>query len=163
VLQQGEIMCTALIEDRTFPAQPTAVRRAVLRPPEVDDWLSVTLGEIAESLRRRRIVPKGFPFSRRHQAPGGLVVVEAGFPLGLPVVTDGATQASELPAGPAAAVTTRMLPYENLSSTYEVIDDWLRQRHARPAGDAWEIYHSPPIGPPAAWHIEIVQPYQPAG
>ena len=156
-------MCIAPVEHRTFAAQPTAVRRAVLRPAEVDDWLSVALGEIAESLRRRRIVPKGFPFSRRHRAPGGLVVVEAGFPLGLPVVTDGATQASELPAGPAAAVTAHKVPDRKISSPYDLIDDWLRRRDARPAGDAWEIYHSPPIGSPDAWHTEIVQPYQPAG
>jgi hypothetical protein len=50
-----------------------------------------------------------------------------------------------------------------IDGAYEVIADWLTVHHARPAGDACEIYHSPPIGSPDAWHIEIVQPFQPAG
>jgi GyrI-like small molecule binding protein len=155
-------MRTALVEDRTFAAQPTAVRRAVLRPDEVADWISVTLRDIAESLRRRQIVPTGFPFSRRHPEPGGLLVVEAGFPLALPVVTDGAIQASELPAGPAA-VTTHTGPYDKIGGTYDLIAGWLRQHAAQPTGDAWEIYHSPPIGSPDDWHTELVQPFQPVG
>ncbi|TDU83793.1 GyrI-like small molecule binding protein [Kribbella voronezhensis] len=155
-------MHTALIDNRTLAAQPTAVRRTVLRPGEAAVWISMTLREIAEALRCRRIVPSGFPFSRRHPAPDGMVVVEAGFPLALPVVTDGATQACELPAGPVA-VTTHHGPYDKIDATHDLIADWLREHGARPAGDPWEIYHSPPIGSPDDWHTEIVQPFQPIG
>jgi effector-binding domain-containing protein len=153
-------MHTALVDDRTFAAQPTAVRRAVLRPDEVADWISVTLRDIAESLRRRRIVPTGFPYSRRHPTEDGLVVVEAGFPVALPIGTDGTLHTSELPAGPAA-VTTHTGPYDKIGGSYDLIAGWLRQHAARSAGDPWEIYHSPPIGCPDGWHTEIVQPFEP--
>ena len=151
-------MHIAVVEARTFAAQPTAVRRAVLRPAEVDDWLRATFGEIAESLRRRRIVPVGFPFSRRHRSAGGRVAVEAGFPLALPVITDRSMLACGLPAGPVA-VTAHGGPYKEISATYGLIEDWLRRRDAQSLGNAWEIYHAPPIGSPDDWRTEIVQPY----
>lgn len=154
-------MSTALVDARTVAAQPTAVRRAVLRPGDVDEWLSETLGEIAESLRLRRIVPNGFPFSRRHPAPDGRVAVEAGFPLALPIAVGSSLQSASLPAGPIA-VTAYNGPYEKIDAAYDLIADWLRRRGAEPAGDAWESYHSPPIGRPDAWHTEIVQPYSDA-
>lgn len=154
-------MHTALVETRTFAAQPTAVRRAVLSPAEVADWLSAALCEIADTLRQRGIMPNGFPFARHHPAPGGQITVEAGFPVGLSVATDGTTQASSLPAGSAAVMTYRG-PYDKIGTAYDLIADWLRRRGARPAADAWEIYHTPPIGHPDSWRIEIVQPYCPS-
>lgn len=153
-------MHTALVEARTFAAQPTAVRRAVLSPAEVADWLPVALGELADSLRYRCIVPNGFAFARRHPAADERVLVEAGFPVGIPVATDGTMQASGLPAGPAA-VTTYAGPYDKIGTAHDLITDWLRRRGARPAGDAWEIFHAPVLGHPDSSRIEIVQPYCP--
>ncbi|GAA0927618.1 hypothetical protein GCM10009554_08650 [Kribbella koreensis] len=151
-------MHTAVIETRTLAAQPTVVRRATLPPSEVTGWLPLALGDIAEWLRHRRIVPCGFPFSRRHQAADGLVVVEAGFPVTLPVAPNGLALPSELPAGPVV-VTAYSGPYRKIGTAYDLIEDWLRRHHDRATGDAWEIYHSPPIGCPDEWHPEIVQPY----
>jgi effector-binding domain-containing protein len=154
-------MRTALVEDRTLAQQPTAVRRAILSPAEVAEWRPVALSEIAESLRRGRIVPNGFPFVRRHRGPDGHVYVEAGFPVGTPVVTDGRILASSLPAGPVA-VTMYAGPYDGIGAAYDLIADWLRRRGARPCGAAWEVYHDPPIERTDGWRTEIVQPYRPA-
>jgi effector-binding domain-containing protein len=151
-------MHTAEVETRTFAAQPTAVRRAALRPSEITDWLPKALGDIAETLRERHLVPNGFPFSRRRATLNGLVVVEAGFPLALPVTTDGSVQAAVLPAGPVA-VTAYTGSYAKIGTAYELIDDWLRRRDGIATDTAWEVYHSPPIGSPDGWHTEIVQPY----
>ena len=154
-------MHTAVVEARTFAAQPTVVRRTVLRPAQVDQWVSVALGELAELLRRRKVVPSGFPFSRRYRMPSGQVVVEAGFPLAIPVIRDTTGQPSWLPAGPVA-VTAYDGPYDGIGTAYSLVDDWLCRQGAKASGAAWEVYHSPPIGSPDGWHPEIIQPYSDA-
>ncbi|QNE16973.1 GyrI-like domain-containing protein [Kribbella qitaiheensis] len=150
-------MRTAVVEDRTVAAQTTAVRRAVLSPADVSDWLLAAFNEIAESLRGYRIVANGFPFTRRRPLPDGRIEIEAGFPVGVPVRTDGTVQCSELPAGPVAVIAYAG-PYDEIDRAYDQLGDWLRLRGVRPSGEAWEIYHDPPIGPPANWRVEIVQP-----
>lgn len=151
-------MHTVLVEDRTFARQTTAVRRAVVSPTEVEQWLAAALSEIADSLRHRGIVPNGFPFARRHLTPDGQIAVEAGFPLGVPVSTDGTVQSSTLPAGPAA-VTIYAGGYDEIEIAYDLIQDWLHRRGVRPAGDAREVFHNPPIRDPEHWLVELVQPY----
>jgi len=152
-------MHTALIESRTLNAELTAVRRAVLETTTLTDWLSVTLLEIAETLRARRVTPNGFPFARYHATPDGLLAVEAGFPMPTKVPTDGQMQASSLPAGPVA-VMMYSGPYAGIGSAHELVVDWLRRQGARPEGDGWEVYHVPPTGEPDNWRTEIVQPYR---
>jgi GyrI-like small molecule binding protein len=154
-------MRTAVVEARTFAAQLTVVRRTALRPALVDGWVSATLGELAELLRRRRMLPSGFPFSRRYRMSSGQVVVEAGFPLAIPVIRNSTCQPSWLPAGPVA-VTTYDGPYDQIGTAYDLVDGWLRRQGARTSGPAWEVYHSPPIGSPDGWHPEIIQPYSDA-
>ncbi|MDX6282854.1 MAG: hypothetical protein QOH03_3925 [Kribbellaceae bacterium] len=154
-------MRTAIVEARTLAAQSTVVRRTVLQPAQVDGWVSATLGELAEWLRRRRVVPSGFPFSRRYPMPSGQVIVEAGFPLAIPVIRNSTSQPSLLPAGPVA-VTAYEGPYDEIGTAYDLVDDWLRRQGAKTCGAAWEVYHSPPIGCPDGWHTEIVQPYSDA-
>ncbi|WP_328324529.1 GyrI-like domain-containing protein [Kribbella sp. NBC_00382] len=151
-------MRTAVVEARTFAAQSTVVRRTVLQPAQVHRWVSATLGELAELLRRRRVVPSGFPFSRQYPMPSGQVIVEAGFPLAIPVMRNSTSQPSLLPAGPVA-VTAYDGPYDEIGTAYDLVDDWLRRHDAKAAGAAWEVYHSPPLGSPDGWHPEIVQPY----
>lgn len=154
-------MRTAVIETRRLAEQPTAVRRATMTVAEMPAWFAQAYGEVAEFLRRRDITPAGFPFARYHLRPGGRFDVEAGFPVAEPVTTDGATQPSTLPGGPAA-VTVHVGSYDHLGSTYESVAEWLRLRCATPSSDAWEIYHDPPAGDATTWHTEIVQPYHPA-
>jgi effector-binding domain-containing protein len=150
-------MRTAVVEGRTVATTTTAVRRAVLSPAEVGGWVQAAFSEIAESLRGHRILANGFPFTRRHPTPDGRIEIEAGFPVGVPVRTDGSVQSSELPAGPVAVIVYAG-PYDEIDSAYDLVDGWLRRHGAQPSGAPWEIYHDPPIGPTGNWRVEIVQP-----
>ena len=150
-------MRTAVVEGRTVAAQTTAVRRAVLSPAEVGEWLLAAFSEIAESLRGYRIMANGFPFTRRRLVPDGRIEIEAGFPVGVPVRTDGTVQCSELPAGPVAVISYTG-PYDEIDRAYDLLDEWLQSRGIEPSGDPWEIYHDPPTGNRPNWRVEIVQP-----
>ena len=154
-------MRTALIESRNLTEQPTAVRRGTMTPAEMPTWFPKAFGEVAEFLRLHAITPAGPPFARYHMLPGGYFEVESGYPVPEPVRSDGTTQPSTLPGGPAA-VTVHVGPYDRLGSTYETLTDWLMMRGATPSGAPWEIYHDPPHGDPTTWHTAVVQPYCPA-
>ncbi|GAA1648252.1 hypothetical protein GCM10009744_44530 [Kribbella alba] len=153
-------MQTAVIETRILAAQPTAVRRAVLRPAELTSWFVGAFGEVSEFLRRRGVRAYGFPFARFHTWTEGRLEVEAGFPVAVPVVSDGQAQAAVLPPGPVA-VTLYVGPGDKTGSAYELLADWFQAHGGTPVGDAWEIYHHPPTGEPTHRRIEIVQPYRP--
>jgi effector-binding domain-containing protein len=153
-------MQTAVIETRVLAAQPTAVRRAVLRQADLAVWFVGAFGEVSEFLRRRGIRAYGFPFARFQAWSDDRLEVEAGFPVAVPVVSDGQAQASELPSGPAA-VTLYVGPGDKIGTAYALLADWFHVHGGHPAGDAWEIYHDPPTGEPAHRRIEIIQPYLP--
>lgn len=152
-------MHTLEIEARTVAAQPTVVRRAVVPVEHLTEWIATTLCELADDLRCRDVVPVGFPFARHHPELDGRLAVEAGFPVSTPSACAGLGIRSQLPAGPVA--TARYAgPYEEVIVARSNILDWLRRHGEGPSGDAWEIYHAPPIGHPDSWHVELVQPFR---
>jgi hypothetical protein len=70
---------------RALIEQPTAVRRALLVPEQLADWVPSACAVVGEHLRHHGIAPTGFPFARCHALPDGLIEAEAGFPVAAPV------------------------------------------------------------------------------
>ncbi len=65
----------------TWPAQPTAVARAMLSVPKIGPRLGKAYGEIAGVLAEQGRAPAGPPFTRYHPLRTGRHNVEAGFPV----------------------------------------------------------------------------------
>jgi len=146
-----------MLQTRALTEQQTAVRRALLRPDQLIDWVPLACAVVAEHLRHHGIAPAGFPFARSHRVHSFLLEVEAGFPVATPVAPSGLVDRSALPGGLALAGWHRG-PHETVDLTYQEIHDWLETRGAIRTGDGWEIYHDLPTCDHLGTRIEIIQP-----
>lgn len=150
---------------RFHSEEPTAVRRTVLFPEQLADWVPSACATVAEHLRHHGIAPAGYPFARCHALPDGEIEAEAGFPVAAPVsalvaalVSAGdQVEPSTLPAGPVLAVW-HTDPHQKLVETYHTLDDWLDIEHAAATGDSWEVYHDLPTCEQVGIRIEVIQP-----
>ena len=62
-------------------AEPTAVVRARLLPPELPALFGRALQQVLVALETQHLTPGGEPFAYYHRPPNGSVDVEAGFPV----------------------------------------------------------------------------------
>ncbi|MFI7063646.1 hypothetical protein ACIBL3_21860 [Kribbella sp. NPDC050124] len=144
-------------QTRTFPDQTTAVRRAVVLTDQLTEWIPGACAEIGGYLHRRGITPCGYPFARCHPLFGGLVDVEAGFPVAAPITAHGLIEPSALPGGPVLVVRYAG-PYEKIGVVQQTIDDWLHDEGADRAGEGWEVFRELPACDQLGRRIEVVQP-----
>ncbi|MGW1344459.1 GyrI-like domain-containing protein [Kribbella sp. NPDC002412] len=141
----------------TFADQTTAVRRAVVSTDRLTEWIPGACAEVGGYLYRHGIAPGGYPFARCHPLLGGLVDVEAGFPVAVPITAHGLIEPSALPGGPVLVVRYAG-PYEKIGIVQQTIDDWLHEEGADRAGDSWEVYRQLPASERLGRRIEVVQP-----
>jgi effector-binding domain-containing protein len=146
-----------MTQTRALAAQPTAVRRAILAPEQLLDWIPRACAEVAGYLHQRGITPSGYPYARWHRLRHDLIGVEAGLPVPAPIRIAGRVEPSELPPGPVV-VAWHTGPHEQIALTYQEIDNWLESTRAEPNGDGWEVYHDLPTVDHSRRHIEVVQP-----
>ncbi|MGY4769661.1 GyrI-like domain-containing protein [Kribbella sp. CWNU-51] len=144
-------------QPRMLPEQATAVRRAVLVPAQLTDWVPQACAEVATCLFRRGIPPSGYPFARSRPVHDDLIEVEAGFPVAAPIAGSGRVRPSTLPAGPVV-VGRHKGAHEQIGPARQAIDDWLQTEGADRDGDSWEIYHDLPTCDDLGGRIEVVQP-----
>ncbi|MFG1912307.1 GyrI-like domain-containing protein [Kribbella sp. NPDC048928] len=142
---------------RALTGQPTAVRRTLLVPEQLADWVPSACAVVAEHLRHHGIAPTGYPFTRCHPSPDGITEAEAGFPVDAPIANSGVVEPSTLPGGPVLAVW-HTDPDVKLAETYHAIAEWLETEGAHATGDSWEIYHDLPTCDHVGVRIEILQP-----
>lgn len=142
---------------RALTEQPTAVRRTVLVPEQLADWVPWACAVVAEHLRHHGITPTGYPFARCRPLPDGVVEAEAGFPVAAPIADSGLIEPSTLPGGAVLAVW-HTDPDVKLSETYHAIEEWLQAEDAVPTGASWEVYHDLPTCDDVGTRIEIIQP-----
>ncbi|MER7246882.1 GyrI-like domain-containing protein [Kribbella sp. NPDC000426] len=142
---------------RALTEQPTAVRRTLLIPEQLADWVPSACAVVAEHLRHHGIAPIGFPYARCHSLPDGLVEAEAGFPVAAPIADSGVVVPSTLPGGPVL-VFWHTDPDEKPAQTYQAIEEWLQAEGAVATGDSWEVYHDLPSCDQVGTRIEIIQP-----
>ena len=152
---------TYQIENRVLTAQDTAVVRSSIPVAQLPGWLAGVYEEVYRYLTERGILTDGPPFAR-YAFHGGIVDVEAGFPVPGPVPDGRRVTASRLPGG-SAAVTTHRGRYEDLALAYQAVTDWLKERDLEPAGPHWEVYYTNPAAQPdpSTWSTDLVSPYRP--
>ncbi|WP_127507743.1 GyrI-like domain-containing protein [Actinoplanes solisilvae] len=148
------------IESRTLAAQDTAVIRGSMPAAQLPAWIAGVYEEVYRYLTNLGIRTSGPPFAR-YTFDGGLLQVEAGFPVLQPVAGRGRVVASRLPGGPAA-VTTHEGRYEDLALACQAVADWLKERDLEAAGPHWEVYYTNPAAQPdpATWSTDLVMPYR---
>jgi len=146
-----------MLQTRALTEQPTAVRRALVRPDQLIDWIPLACAVVAEHLRHHGIAPAGYPFARSHQVHLDLLEAEAGFPVAAMIAPSGLVDWSWLPGGLALAAWHRG-PHERVGLVYREMDDWLETKGAIRSGDGWEIYHDLPTCDHLGVRIEVVQP-----
>ncbi|MFI6674309.1 GyrI-like domain-containing protein [Kribbella sp. NPDC050470] len=144
-------------QTRTFTEQATAVRRAVVPTGLLADWVPRACVEVGDWLYRQGTAPCGYPFARHHPLHDGLVDVEAGFPVAVPIIADGLIEPSALPGGPVLVVRYAG-PYEQIGTVQQTIDDWLHEEDADRAGESWEVYRDLSACDRIGRRIEVVQP-----
>jgi effector-binding domain-containing protein len=148
------------IERRTLAAQDTAVVRGSMPAVQLPAWIADACEEVFRYLTNLGLRTSGPPFAR-YTFDGGLLRVEAGFPVLRPVAGRGRVIASRLPAGPAA-VTTLEGRYEDLALACQAVSDWLKERGLEAAEPHWEVYYTNPAARPdaATWSTDLVMPYR---
>jgi effector-binding domain-containing protein len=150
-------MLSLVPESRILAQQGTAVRRAVLAPEQLTEWVPQACAEVAAHLHHRGAAPCGFPFARIHPLLDNLIEVEAGFPIATPILDTATVGRSTLPGGPAV-VAWYTGPHEKIGLAQHAIDDWLQTEPAARIGDSWEVYHDLPSCDQVGSRIEVVQP-----
>lgn len=153
------------VTERVLVEQPTAVMRHRLEVTDIPTWIGPAFGRVMAATAASGLQPVGPPFARYWKVPGTAAAfeVEAGFPVDgpLPAEAHADVQPSRLPGGPAA-VTVHLGPYDAMTPAYEALEKWAAEHAAVPDGPPWEVYLSEPVGDPATWRTEIVQPYRTA-
>src|SRR3954451_2034248 len=107
-----------MTQTRVLTEQPTAVRRAILAPDQLADWIPGACADVATYLFHHGITPSGFAYARWHRLRCDLIGVEAGFPVPAPITTADKVEASALPAGPVV-VKWHTGPADGVGLTYQ--------------------------------------------
>jgi effector-binding domain-containing protein len=98
-------------------ARPVLSIRTQSKPEDLGSLFGANFGEVSQYLARQGLSPAGMPFCRYHGFSEGEVDIDAGFPVDEILEGDGRIEASQLPAGRAAA-TYHMGPYENINAAH---------------------------------------------
>jgi len=148
------------IENRTLTAQTTAVIRSSMPAAQLAAWLAGAYQELSRYLAEQGIRVGGPPFAR-YAPHDGVVDVEAGFPVAVPVPGRGRITASRLPGG-RAAVTVHDGRYQDLAIAYQAVTGWLKERGLEAAGPHWDVYYTNLTAQPdtATWRTDVVSPYR---
>jgi AraC family transcriptional regulator len=145
---------------KDLPAVHAIIKRTRVARDNVATALAQILPPVFEAAQQHGLALAGPPFSRYPEMGMGTVVVEAGFPVAVPVddLGDG-IEALLIPAG-LAAVTVHRGPYESLGVTYAAIEQWAVTQGRTLAGPPRENYLTDPgeHPDPATWETEIIQP-----
>lgn len=149
------------IEAVELAEQSTAVIRDKVAAEELPNWMPGAFSEVGGLLAQAGIKPTGPPFAR-YLREDGVFEVEAGFPVGSPVIGEGRVEPSWLPAG-SAITALHSGPYETLPDTIRALEDWIEGHGHEEAGAYWEVYLTNPNQEPdvSEWHTKVVMPYTP--
>jgi effector-binding domain-containing protein len=150
------------IVEMTLKPQPTLVMRREISVEEMGTWLPMAFGVVARFITEAGGHMAGPPFARYQPVEGqaGHFQTEAGFPVFVVIEGKGDVLASELPGGHTAHLWY-LGPYDNMEPAYHALEAWITERHGKPYGGPWEVYHSDPVKEPdpATWRTEIYMPY----
>lgn len=107
------------------------VRAFVASPDRVDE------------MARAGISMAGPAIALYHSPPGDVIDLEVGFPVDGTVDPTQGVEPSELPGGRTAQLVHEGA-YDDLGSSWERLDAWLREQGLTPGAAAWEVYLTEP-------------------
>ena len=136
--------------------------RRDIEPTHMARALSEILPEVWQHVAKCGGMAVGPAFSRTEMTPGGLLGLEAGFPVAAPVPALGQIQPKELPGGDAAKAV-HMGEYVNIPHTRKELLHWVLEQGREPAGPAWSCFVNDPAhhSDPAKWETHIYLPLRP--
>lgn len=147
-----------MCELREQSARPALVVRTTTSMRELQRALGRAFMVVAQYLGEMGEAPAGPPFVAYHNDDMEHLDVEIGFPVDHSLPAKGDVQPSEIPGG-EQAVCTFVGPYTEISSAYDTLSRWLRERRLEPVGMVYEFYlNDPATTPPQELQTQIVFP-----
>jgi effector-binding domain-containing protein len=144
-------------------AQHVISVRMDIEPANMAKTLSEILPEIWQYIAKAGGIAAGPAFCRSEMTPGGLLGLEAGFPVAAPLPAQGHIQPKELPGGDAAKAV-HMGDYVEIPKTRKALLQWVLEEGREPAGPAWSTFVNDPAhhSDPSKWQTDIYLPLRPA-
>jgi effector-binding domain-containing protein len=136
--------------------------RMDIEPAHMASALSEILPEVWQYVAKAGGMAVGPAFSRSEMTPGGLLGLEAGFPVAAPLPPQGRIQPKELPGGDVARAV-HMGEYVDIPKTRKTLLQWVLDHGREPAGPAWSSFvnDSAHHSDPAQWQTDIYLPLRP--
>jgi AraC family transcriptional regulator len=125
------------IERREMPAQPFLFVHAKVARSEISKAIAEGLGKVFPYVMKAGLPLAGRPTARYLTSGPGLLEMQVGVPIAVPVPGQGDIQAGELPGGPIA-VAVHGGAYEQLSDTYAAMERWMEANRFRGVDAPWE-------------------------
>lgn len=137
-------------------AQPALAIREEISFQEIGKRMGELFTELANVLQSKGGMVAGPPFALYHSWDDRKVVVEVGFPTGVPVDGEGRLLPITLPGG-KAVTGIHVGPYDRIGETYKRMMDWMTERKLKPKGMMWETYLTDPgrEGDPSKYMTQI--------
>jgi effector-binding domain-containing protein len=144
------------IELKELPDRYVVSIRLETTPDKLGEVFQEVLPEVDAEILKAGERPSGPAFAIYHDYREGHVDMEAGFPVGEPIPTEGRVMGRELTATPAA-VTFHHGPYDSLPEAYTAVQAWIEANGRAPNGPPWEVYWVGPADDPdsANWNTEV--------
>lgn len=121
----------------------TAVMRGVVEMTRIGEFFDRSFSTLAEVLGSQGISMAGPAIALYHSPPGDVIDLEVGFPVDGTVDPTQGVEPSELPGGRTAQLVHEGA-YDDLGSSWERLDAWLREQGLTPGAAAWEVYLTEP-------------------
>lgn len=147
------------IEIKDVPDRYVVTIRTTTTPDKLGETFQDVLPEVDAQIIEAGQRPTGPAFAIYHEYREDHVDMEAGFPVGEPIPTEGRVEGRELPAT-FAAVTFHHGPYEGLPAAYTAVQAWIDANGRAAAGPPWEVYWTGPMDgtDSSTWNTEVGLP-----
>lgn len=120
----------------------TAVIRGVITMTQLRDFFDTSFRALAQTLAAQRVEPSSPAFALYHHM-GDTIDLELGFATDRAVEPDGDVVPGVLPGGRIARLT-HLGSYDQLGSSWQHLDSWVRAQGLTPRAGFWETYVTQP-------------------
>lgn len=138
--------------------QPTLCIRARTSVSQLPGTLGGGYKKIYEYLVNTGELPGGAPYVAYFNMEMDDLDIEAGYPVSKTITGNGMIKPGEIPAG-RYGTTSFVGPYQEMSSAYEALTQWMQANKYEPSGTVYEIYLNDPAKvQPHELHTKILFP-----
>jgi AraC family transcriptional regulator len=162
---------TYSVTKKELGAQPVLVVRRRVKRSDIPSTIAEALPQVFAYAQQHGIALAGVPFTRYIEMGPGLVTMEPGMRMAVPLEDlksagtpaespgDAMVAAATLPGGPVAT-TMHVGPYESLGEAYASLQQWMEGQGLTPGGAPWECYITDPAEypDPKDWKTEVFWP-----